>query len=74
MVHHIHLFYYSREDDQDPDVLTLIDIFDHVKADDEEQLPGGSACVDLTSPEDVFHAVFKQVKKIKFLKSIIHSY
>ena len=48
---------YRKEDD--PGLVLQIELFDEHKASDEEHLPGKG--VDLSSPLDVFHAVYKQV-------------
>ena len=49
-----------READKEPNLETQLDVFDEHKANDDEQLPGARG-VDLNSPLDVFHAIYKQV-------------
>jgi hypothetical protein len=43
-----------------------LDVFDEQKTNDEDQLPGIKG-VDLNSPLDVFHSIFKQVNVINKL-------
>ncbi|KAK3100755.1 hypothetical protein FSP39_024772 [Pinctada imbricata] len=64
-----------RKEDQDQNVLVQLDVFDEHKANDDEQLPGAKG-VDLNSPLDVFHAIFKQIgdtpQEINFLTALQH--
>ncbi|XP_063414448.1 formin-J-like isoform X2 [Mytilus trossulus] len=50
----------KKQEDVDSQILVQLDVFDEQKANDEEQLPGIKG-VDLNSPLDVFHAIFKQI-------------
>lgn len=52
-----------RQEDTDSQILVQLDVFDEQKTNDEDQLPGVKG-VDLNSPLDVFHAIFKQVNVI----------
>lgn len=52
---------YRKQEDADSQILVQLDVFDEQKSNDEEQLPGIKG-VDLNSPLDVFHAIFRQVR------------
>ncbi|XP_041356965.1 uncharacterized protein LOC121374102 [Gigantopelta aegis] len=62
----------KKEDD--PGLVLQIELFDEHKASDEEQLPGRG--VDISSPLDVFYAVYKQVsdtpQELRFLTCLQH--
>ncbi len=49
--------------DADPDVLTQLDVFEQWKATDDETLSGPEG-VDLGNPNDVFNALYKQVREL----------
>lgn len=40
-----------------------LEVFDRHREEDEETLPGAKG-VDLNSPQDVFHAIFNQVRQL----------
>ncbi|WAQ98975.1 FHDC1-like protein [Mya arenaria] len=46
--------------EKDGNLQTQLDVFEEHKENDEEQLPGAKG-IDLNSPLDVFHAIYKQV-------------
>lgn len=46
--------------DKDQNILVQLDLFDEHKDNDDEQLPGAKG-IDLNSPLDVFHTIYKQV-------------
>lgn len=49
-----------RPEDADQNVIVQLDVLEEHKANDDEQLPGAKG-VDLNSPLDIFHAIFKRV-------------
>ncbi|KAL4230469.1 FH2 domain-containing protein 1 [Mactra antiquata] len=61
--------------DKDQNLTVQLDLFDEHKDTDDEQLPGAKG-IDLTSPLDVFHSIFKQVdntpQEIHFLTVLQH--
>ena len=54
------VYLYRKLAEKDSNLETQMDVFDENRSNDEEQLPGAKG-IDLTSPLDVFHSIFKQV-------------
>ena len=52
--------FFRKLADKDSNLETQLDVFDEHRANDDEHLPGAKG-IDLTSPLDVFHTIFKQV-------------
>ncbi|XP_045205613.2 formin-J-like isoform X2 [Mercenaria mercenaria] len=61
--------------EKDPNLQVQFDVFDEHKDNDDEQLPGAKG-IDLNSPLDVFHTIYKQVEntpqEIHFLTVLQH--
>ena len=59
-----------KQDTENPDLTVQLDVFDQWKTNDDEQLTGPDG-VDLNDHLNVFHAVFKQVWMIYYIKWLI---
>ena len=58
--------FYRRKEGIDNSIQVQLDVFDERRANDDEQLPGTKG-VDLNSPLDIFHAIYRQVRTITLL-------